>query len=244
MSSNNTNVTIKSFPSGFEVILSPELPFEELAKEVGAKFGENARFFGNAKKAISFVGRPLTGEEEDELVCAITGACDVQISCIIVKDESRNDVYFRAVNQFTETDEEAGSRAYTGTVRSGQTLEAEHALIIVGDVNPGAKVVSSGSIVVLGTLYGSAFAGESLDEDAPELSMVTDEAEGSLTAGGCFVAALEMKPSELVINGVTAHLSSKELKSPLFSKSPARIAYEKNGEIILEGITKEFLARL
>ena len=45
------------------------------------------------------------------------------------------------------------------TVRSGQKIQFEGNLLIIGDVNPGAEVIASGDIVVLGKLRGIAHAG-------------------------------------------------------------------------------------
>lgn len=48
---------------------------------------------------------------------------------------------------------------FRGTVRSGQTLEFPGNIVIVGDVNPGAYVVASGDIIVMGRLNGVVHAG-------------------------------------------------------------------------------------
>lgn len=51
-----------------------------------------------------------------------------------------------------------------GTLRSGQVLESETSIIILGDVNPGATVVSKGNVVVLGALKGTIHAGATGNE--------------------------------------------------------------------------------
>ena len=53
-------------------------------------------------------------------------------------------------------------------------------MVVLGDVNPGAKVIAKGNIVILGALKGSAYAGANGDS-------------------GCFVAALEMDPVQIKI---------------------------------------------
>ncbi|MDI4644858.1 septum site-determining protein MinC [Cohnella hashimotonis] len=47
----------------------------------------------------------------------------------------------------------------TGMVRSGQTLEHEGHLLLLGDVNPGGAVRSTGDIYIMGALRGVAHAG-------------------------------------------------------------------------------------
>ena len=48
---------------------------------------------------------------------------------------------------------------YKGNLRSGQVLESYSNITLIGDVNPGAKIISHGSIVILGSLKGNACAG-------------------------------------------------------------------------------------
>lgn len=48
---------------------------------------------------------------------------------------------------------------FRGTLRSGQRLESEGNIIVVGDVNAGAELIADGNIVVFGKLRGLAHAG-------------------------------------------------------------------------------------
>ncbi len=48
---------------------------------------------------------------------------------------------------------------HQGTVRSGEYLESPGDLVILGDVNPGAKVSAVGNIIIWGRLLGIAHAG-------------------------------------------------------------------------------------
>ncbi len=49
---------------------------------------------------------------------------------------------------------------YKGTLRSGEHLEAEGDLLLLGDVNPGAKIAAGGDVLVWGRLRGIAHAGK------------------------------------------------------------------------------------
>ena len=48
---------------------------------------------------------------------------------------------------------------HQGTVRSGEYLDSPGDLLILGDVNPGAKVSAEGNIIIWGRLLGIAHAG-------------------------------------------------------------------------------------
>jgi septum site-determining protein MinC len=48
---------------------------------------------------------------------------------------------------------------HRGTLRSGDHLQVEGSLLLLGDVNPGARVSASGHVLVWGRLRGTAHAG-------------------------------------------------------------------------------------
>lgn len=51
-------------------------------------------------------------------------------------------------------------------IRSGQVLEVEGDLLLIGDVNPGGQVKATGNIFIMGNLHGVAHAGINGDENA------------------------------------------------------------------------------
>jgi len=60
---------------------------------------------------------------------------------------------------------------HEGTLRSGETLEADGDLLVLGDVNPGAKVSAGGDVMILGRLRGIAHAGISGNNQAKILAL-------------------------------------------------------------------------
>jgi septum site-determining protein MinC len=73
---------------------------------------------------------------------------------------------------------------YRGYLRSGHRLKRKEHVLVIGDVNPGAEVISDGDILVWGRLRGFAHAG----------------ANGNRRA---IVAALDLEPTQLRIADVT-----------------------------------------
>ena len=68
-----SSVIIKGNKYGFQIVLNPTLPFEELLREVGNKFKESTHFFDlNKPIAVSFTGRELTSGEQNLLVDTIS----------------------------------------------------------------------------------------------------------------------------------------------------------------------------
>ncbi len=122
---------------------------------------------------------------------------------------------------------------YKGNLRSGQILECAANITLIGDVNPGAKIISEGNIVVLGSLKGNAHAGVAGNDN-------------------CFIFALDMSPIQLQIGQFYAKSPDKdEKKKKLRKKSKPdsegyspQIATAKNNNICIEPMTKGCLNNL
>ena len=142
-------VILKSNPYGLVLNLNSDLPFEELRKAVGEKFRESAGFFKNAKLALTFRGRALTKEEENQLVEEVVENSRIQVVCIVDEEKQSAEFYRRAVEKSLEKKKEEDGYFYRGTLRSSQELETETSIVVIGDVNPGARIISKGNIVVL-----------------------------------------------------------------------------------------------
>ena len=55
---------------------------------------------------------------------------------------------------------------YEKSLRSGQNINFDGNVVVLGDVNPGAEIVAGGHILVMGRLRGVVHAGAAGDEDA------------------------------------------------------------------------------
>jgi septum site-determining protein MinC len=100
----------------------------------------------------------------------------------------------------------------SGTIRSGQRIEHDGTIIVVGDVNPGGAVVAGGSVVVWGRLRGTVEAG------------LSDDGEGSV------VCALDLAPTQLRIGRALARAPEDPNRTPV-----PEIARAVGGQIVVEG---------
>ena len=173
-------VVIRRFQKGISLHLDEKMDFEELETATAEKFRRAAPFFQDACVAVSFEGRSLTPEEEKRLVNVISENSSLEVTCVLERQEEDGAVYARAVESafrhFAQRDNTG--RFYRGTLKRGQILEASESVVVMGDVKPGACVISAGNVVILGALRGTAICG------------------GDGRAGS-FVAALEMTPQKL-----------------------------------------------
>jgi len=106
---------------------------------------------------------------------------------------------------------------YKGNLRSGQVLESDKSIILLGDVKPGAHVTSNGNVLVLGSLQGNVFAGASGNRKA-------------------FVVALDMQPVQVRIDDFIARAPDKPEKNR--ERTP-KIAFLEGDNIYIEPISRE-----
>ncbi|MBD5455842.1 MAG: septum site-determining protein MinC [Lachnospiraceae bacterium] len=222
------SVIIKSFPNGIVLHLDPELTFEELLLEITMKFKESSSFFGEAKMALSIKGRKLSEEEENQVLDAISENSMIHILCIVSDDKETDRQFVKAISQSDFSEGSAtGSEGqfYKGTLKNGQVLETESSIVILGDIYPGSAIISAKDIIVLGGLYGEAYAG------------------GNGSAGH-YVAALEMSPERLKIGDFKYNTKEKMSKWSIKPKIQPKIAYVKNDKVVMDSLTKELLSEL
>ena len=215
----STPVTIKGNRYGVSVHLSETASYEEIKADAAIRFKEAEKFLGDAKVAVSFDGRPVTDEQQRELINIIQENCRLHIICIMDNSPETEKKFKKSVDEALMEFDNASGQFYKGNLRSGQVLEAETSIIILGDVNPGASVVSKGNIIVLGSLKGTAFAGASGNHN-------------------CFVAAMIMMPLQIRIADIIArssdHPDETEQKEP-------RIAFLEDGSNYIEPLSKAVL---
>ncbi len=188
---------IKGSKNGITVYLDKDISFEELLDCISEKFKSASKFFNNANMAISFDGRELSTEEEKKILDVISNVSELNIVCVLDENNSIKEVYENAVKKAMESvnvvEHKTQCMFYKGTLRSGQVFEADGSVVILGDVNPGGKVIAKGSVIVLGSLKGNIFAGVDGNENA-------------------FVVALEMNPMQIKIGDIIARSSDTGAK--------------------------------
>lgn len=215
---------IKSFPNGIALHLDAEVPFEQLLEEIAYKFSEARNFFGTAAMALSIEDRQVSGAEEIRVLDTIRRNSDLNIICIVGKDEATNKKFIKALAHM-EKKLSGGDdgQFFKGSLKNKEVLETENSIIILGDVYPGSAVISAKNIIILGGLYGEAYAGGNGQPDA-------------------FVAALEMEPERIKIGDFKYKTSAKQSKWGIRPKVQPKIAYVKNGKIAFEMLTKDLLS--
>ena len=215
-------VVIKSFSNGINLILNPDGDFEDILAELSTKFASAKSFFGKGNMALSYEGRVLSSNDEMKLIDCIRMNCDVNLLCIVGKDLETNEQYVKAIESIADKFKKTSTDGefYRGSLALGQTIETPNSLIVLGDVPKGSSVISGKNVIVLGHLDGTVKAGLKGGDDA-------------------FVVALSFGAQKLQIGEILYQAKSKSLWG-LKSKAVPVIAFTKDGEIIIDKLTKEF----
>lgn len=227
----DNTVVIKGMQSGIVVMLDKEKKFEELKEDIIKKFKESAKFLGKADIGLSLEGRKLSSDEIKEILEIIAEHTELNVVCILT-DNKDEDAEFRKMieknlNEIIDRKKKKEEKKkvkpeklaifHKGNLRSGQELIVENSVIILGDVNFGAKVTSKGNVLVLGTLFGNVYAGCEGDKNA-------------------FVLAMDMQPTQIRIGNVIAR-SSDETRIRRDEVEP-KIAYVEEDRIYVEAINR------
>ena len=221
-------VVLKSNRYGINLILDADMPFGQLEEAILEKFRESEKVFKNAKIAISFEGRRLSQEEEFSILDMIAKNTSIQVICVVDQDEMREQMYKEKIDSYYQDVADNTGEFYKGTLRSGQVLKCDTSIVIIGDVNPGAKIIAKGNIVILGSLKGNAYAGAAGDES-------------------CFVTALDMDPVQIKIGNVIGRSADRgpweAIRNRHRTMDP-QIALVSKGNIMIEPITHGLLKKI
>ena len=135
---------------------------KKIIAELTKKLPELKKLYKDEKTPIKIVGKVLKTKEIDEIQELIKENIDVDIEFDMPKSLGLSSITrtFKQEVQVSET------KFHKGSLRSGQKIETEGSIIIIGDVNSGAEVIASDNIVVLGNLRGLAHAGAKGNKNA------------------------------------------------------------------------------
>ncbi len=224
-------IAIKGVNDGLLISLSTTESWQAVADQLAARIDEKAEFYAGANVIVELGTRPVPKYELSSLkallerrgltLALVRSVSDTTIksaAALALRSESNGQAeaspIAAAPAQETKpvNPEETGTHGilFRRTLRSGRTIHSDGHVIIFGDVNPGAKVIAVGDIVIWGKLRGYVHAGATGDETA-------------------VVCALDMNPSQLRIAGYIVTSPPDKRK-----KIVPEIALIRDAQIIVE----------
>lgn len=186
--------------------ISEKATHDETIECLNKKIPALKKLYKTEKTPICVTGKILKNKEIEEVKKIITDEIDVNVTF-----DSPKVLGLHGIKKVFEKEVETSeTKFYKGSLRSGQKVEYEGSLVILGDLNGGAEAIAGENIIVLGTLRGLAHAG----------------AKGNKKA---IIATNRIECPQLRIANIVKELERED------SDQECKFAYvDENNEIILE----------
>ncbi len=184
----NQAISIKGRTDGVAIEIGKG-HWADLLSELEVRLTEASDFFRGGRVALDLGSRPLV-EEELTQVHDLLQKIGLKLGIVRTKSQL---TFQTALNLGLSTRLEPGGDAesaaaqaalsnraaeqhfvYRGNLRSGQVLQKHEHILVIGDVNPGAEIISAGDIFVWGRLRGIAHAGADGDTKAVIVAIELD----------------------------------------------------------------------
>ncbi len=219
-------IAIKGVKDGLLIQLNVTEEWLSVIEELSARIDEQAEFYSGASVTVDIGSRPVPKYDLRTLK-ALLERRNLTLAVILSDSETTNKSAI-ALDLRTETgnkipgrtlketvpinSEEIGTQGimFRRTLRSGRTIHSEGHVVVFGDVNPGAKIIANGDIIIWGRLRGTVHAGANGDESA-------------------IVCALDMSPNQLRIAGYSATSPPGKRRDLI-----PEVALIRNNQIIVE----------
>lgn len=146
-------ITIKGTKDGLQFRISNDVTFADVMADLEHKIQTSHNFLQGPLTHVSLHLGTLyiTEDRRKQLVQLIESAGN-----LLVKHIHSDVLTIDEANQYVHAHL---PKIEVATVRSGQVIECEQDVLVLGDVNPGGWVISHGNVYVLGALKGYAHAG-------------------------------------------------------------------------------------
>ena len=135
--------------------INSEAKFEDIIFQIKRKVIQLKKIYKDETTPIMITGKVLENREMDQIENIIKAVLGVEVDFDMPKELGLHNIKRTFIQEISTSE----TKFHRGSLRSGQRLEDEGSVVILGDVNSGAEVIAADNIVVLGTLRGLAHAG-------------------------------------------------------------------------------------
>ena len=197
------SIILKGNRDGLSVIINIHAfnDFEEMCNMLLKKLSGGKNFYKGSTIKIITQFKCINDKEMRKLKDILFD--EFLIKDCIFEDMEENNNFFRGIS-------EGKTKFIKKNVRSGQVIDYNGNLVIIGDVHPGAEVSAAGNIIVIGTLKGIVHAGSTGNTQA-------------------FICAQGLQPQIIKIGSIVTRAPEDDDK-PVYPE----IARVKNNNIIVE----------
>ena len=172
-------ILVRGYRNGLYITVDDSIPTAELGDRILARIASLGTFIKGASIVLEVGGRQLGDDELRDVQKRLEREYGLRISQLITaSDKTRSAAEILRIRAVPTLLDQRDPSAMIDRPREANTITVRHTLragalerflegniLIMGDVNPGAEVVASGDIIVLGTLRGIVHAGAMGNED-------------------------------------------------------------------------------
>ncbi len=229
-------IKLKGTIDGVKIYLDADCSVSDITASLYEKLRRFRSFFGDGHCNIYFVGRELTASDKMRLEAIVSAMLpesainygerkrvkseDYKEQTLKLPDDltekqsadaDEGDKPFEKIKEVVTTNfKSSRARFYEGAVRGGKTLESDGHLVLVGDVEEGARIAAVGNVIVLGSVKGAVEA-------------------GCMGNDGAYIIALSFSPSEIRIAKTRRGFNKED-----FEQVSAKKAFLVNNEVYIE----------
>ena len=135
--------------------LSEDAEQADIVANLNKKLPDLKKLYKDETTPILITGKVLKNKEMDEIRNIIKEKIDVDIDFDMPKTLGLHSIRKTFEKEIAVSE----TKFHRGSLRSGQKIETEGSIVIIGDVNSGAEVIASDNIIIQGALRGLAHAG-------------------------------------------------------------------------------------
>lgn len=151
-------VKFKGSKNGLQLVLDDSAEFDVILENLKVKLESAVIFFTKGSTVeMSAEVRVLTPSQQAELTQLL------DIYGLVFRETPKP---LKVVEKNSVATEELQTLFVAKTLRSGQEVVYNGCVVIIGDVNPGAKVIAGGDVIIRGTCRGVVHAGAYGDDKA------------------------------------------------------------------------------
>ena len=135
--------------------INSEANFSDIITQIRKKVIQLKKIYKEEKTPILVTGKVLKNKEIDQIEEIIKTQLEVDVDFDMPKELGLSNIKKTFIQEVSNSE----TKFHRGSIRSGQRMEEEGSIVILGDVNSGAEIIAADNIVILGTLRGLAHAG-------------------------------------------------------------------------------------
>ncbi len=218
------NILIKSINNNLVLDIKTTDDFDKSLRELKEDFEDLVSIFPDNKFRVVLKGAKLS-EEQLEMIYEIVESSGLKISFVgeetfltknfleksketvssnsKLEEEKKQKIVEKKIEKKEFIASQNETLFYTGSLRSGQSINFDGSVVIIGDVNAGADIKAEGNIICLGAIRGMAHAGAKGNKE-------------------CYIYAYSLTPTQLriadIITFVAPDVLAKNKNTPTFAQ--------------------------